>query len=152
MKLVWYTDGACSKNGQDDAKGGFGVVCIDEDTDTIIYQHAEFHENTTNNRMEMMAIIHALKTAYDNMFISSAPIIRSDSAYAINTFTSWMYNWQRNNWKRAGNKPVENLDLVQEFYMLQMRGYTCLLEKVTGHSGNKWNEYCDELATNKRKT
>lgn len=147
MKLVWYTDGACSGNGTNHASGGFGVVCIDEETDVMQYQYAERHQNTTNNRMEMMAIICALKAAYNNSNTTSTPIIRSDSAYAVNAFTSWMYSWQCNGWKRPGNKPVENLDLVQEFFNLQEQGYNCILEKVPGHRDNKWNNYADGLAT-----
>lgn len=151
MRPVWYTDGACSANGTDRAKGGFGVVCVDADTDELIYQYQEFHEGTTNNRMEMMAIIHAVKQAYANPFTRFIPLIRSDSLYAVNTFTSWMYSWQRNGWKRSGNKTPENLDLVQEYYLLQERGFIANLEHVKGHAGNKWNEYCDALATGKQK-
>lgn len=150
MKPVWYTDGACSKNGFTGATGGFGVVCVDEDTDTIIYQHQEFHPDTTNNRMEMKAILHALIQA-GILYLPGAPIIRSDSAYAVNTFTSWMYKWAANDWKRPGNKTPENLDLVKDFYYLQEAGATCVLEHIKGHAGNKWNEYVDDLATGRRK-
>lgn len=151
MRPVWYTDGSAKGNGSKNAKGGFGVVCIDEDTDTILYQHQEQHVGTTNNRMEMMAIIHAVVKAYELSLPTHDPVIRSDSAYAVNTFTSWMFLWERNGWTRAGNKPVENLDLVKQMYNLHQNNYTCLLEKVRGHSNNKWNNYCDELATFERK-
>lgn len=96
--------------------------------------------------MEMEAIIHAVKQAYAAHLYQNAPIIKSDSAYAVNTFTSWMYGWQRNGWKRSGNKPVENLDLVKEFYELQDAGQLCILQHIRGHMGNKWNEYVDKLA------
>lgn len=150
MKPVWYTDGACSKNGFTGATGGFGVVCVDEDTDTIIYQHQEFHPDTTNNRMEMKAILYALVQA-GVLHLPGAPIIRSDSAYAVNTFTSWMYNWARNGWLRSGNKQPENLDLVKHFYRLQQEGKVCVLQHVRGHSNIQWNEHCDMLATGKLK-
>lgn len=151
MKPVFYTDGSTRGNGTKTAEGGFGVVLVDEDTDTIIYQYQEFHIGTTNNRMEMMAIIHALKYAYETAFMTSIPTIKSDSAYAVNTFNSWMYSWERAGWKRPGNKTPENLDLVQEYYALQQQGYIVNLEHVKGHNGLKWNEWADALATGKQK-
>jgi len=151
VRPVWYTDGSTKGNGTKDAHGGFGVVCVDEDTQEILYQYQEFVEHTTNNRMEMEAIIHAVKQAYAAHLYQNAPIIKSDSAYAVNTFTSWMYGWQRNGWKRPRNQPVEHLDLVKEFYELQDAGQLCILQHIRGHMGNKWNEYCDALATGKVK-
>ena len=128
MKPIWYTDGACSKNGSSDATGGFGVVCIDEDTSAILYQYQEFHnENVTNNRMEMMAIIHAIKKAYENnpKFI---PTIISDSAYAVNSFTNWIYGWVRNGWTKANGEKLENLDLIKEYYeLVENQGYHVFL-------------------------
>ena len=151
MKPVWYTDGACSGNGTKHSSGGFGVVCVDEDTNTLLYQYQEFQADTTNNRMEMSAIIHALIQAYNQPFTQTAPIIKSDSAYAVNTFTSWMYNWARNGWQRSGNKTPENLDLVKQFYQLQQEGKVCVLQHIRGHNNIQWNECCDKLATGKLK-
>lgn len=150
MRPIWYTDGACSNNGSSNATGGFGVVCIDEDTGAILYQYQEFHnENVTNNRMEMMAIIHAIKKAYEDKpkFI---PTIISDSAYAVNSFYNWIYAWERNGWTKANGEKLENLDLIKEYYdLVENQGYCISLQKIKGHAGNYGNELCDKLATGK---
>lgn len=75
------------------------------------------------------------------------PTIFSDSRYAINTFTQWMWNWKDNGWRKVNGDTPENLDLVKQYDRLVSQGYRINLEKVRGHSGDKWNELADMLAT-----
>ena len=73
-------------------------------------------------------------------------VIYSDSAYAINTFTNWMFSWERNGWLKGDGKVPENLELVKSFFNLQ-KTYSIQLIKVQGHAGNEFNEIADKLAT-----
>ena len=93
--------------------------------------------------MEMTAIIWALEH-YGNV---SGTIVYSDSNYCVNTFNTWMWGWKNNGWKRPKNQPVENLDLVKQYDALIQRGNRIILQKVPGHSGIKYNEIADGLAT-----
>ena len=111
--MIIYTDGSCSSNGKTNSKGGFGVVILD-DSENLLNTYSEFEENTTNNRQEMKAILWAVIN-----YGKKGPLtIYSDSAYAINSFTKWIFNWKNNNWLKQDNKPPENLDLIQEYYHL----------------------------------
>lgn len=135
--ITCYVDGSCKGNP---GPGGFGVVVLEDEK--VINAFSMQEVQTTNNRMEMSAILWAL-AAYGDL----NPIVYSDSAYAVNTFNTWMWNWKSNGWKRPKNKPVENLDLVQKYDNLISKGYKIDLRKVTGHSGVQWNEVADALAT-----
>ncbi len=141
-----YVDGSCRGNP---GPGGYGVVVCEHNWGAppedykVLYAHQERCDKTTNNREEMKAIIYALK-----VYGPFEPTICSDSAYCVNTFTKWMDGWKRNGWRRAKNQPVENLDLVQEYDKLKQK-FHCDLIKVSGHSGNFWNELADQLATGK---
>lgn len=148
MSSVYYTDGSCKANGKDNASGGFGVVKIDKD-DNILWEYQSFKEPTTNNEMELMAILEALnhiKDTEDSNFLK--PIIYSDSAYAVNLINNWMYSWERNGWTRPKNQPVKNLEIIKQIRTL---AHLAEVRKVPGHSGIKWNEYVDFLATGKIK-
>lgn len=147
--MIYYTDGACSKNGSKDSSGGFGVVEVDKD-DNIIWQFQDTKSPTTNNEMELMAILTALhhisiETQNNDFF---KPIIYSDSAYCVNLINDWMYSWERNGWKRPKNQEVKNLKIIKSIYQL---AHLATIQKVPGHSGVKWNEYVDGLATGKIK-
>ncbi len=142
---VFYCDGACSNNGYKDSSGGYGVVEIKDNN--IIYQYQDFKAPTTNNEMELMAILHILqKLEKENEFETS--IIYSDSAYCVNIINTWMYGWERNNWMRPKNQEIKNLDIIKQIYNLK---HLAKVEKVKGHSNDTWNEYCDKLATGKLK-
>lgn len=142
MEKHFWVDGACSGNP---GPGGFGVCNLD---DGIFY--SEYEENTTNNRQELKAILYVMNIAKDNP--ENIYIIHSDSAYAINSITSWMDNWAKNGWVRSKNQPIENLDLMKEIYYLKMVLFNIKLEKVKGHSGELGNEVADALASrNKQK-
>lgn len=140
--MIIYTDGACSGNGSTTAVGGFGVIVLD-DNENILTTHCEQAQKTTNNRMELSAILWAM-IKYGKE--KPTPVVYSDSAYAVNTFTTWMYSWANRGWLKSDNKQPENLDLIKAFYILVQQGYMIDLRKCKGHVGNKWNEMADKLA------
>ena len=136
-KVTLYTDGACSGNP---GVGGWGAV--------LIYNGHEKHvsgaeDNTTNNRMEITAVIEGLK----NLKYDCEVDVYSDSAYVVNAFLQgWISDWQRSGWKKSDNKPVQNVDLWQVLYGLS-RKHNLHFIKVKGHADNKFNNICDKLAT-----
>lgn len=145
--MVIYTDGACSGNGKAQNNGGFGVIVIENDK--VINAYGKKSENTTNNREELKAILWAMlqygqKTQGEWDLI---PIVYSDSAYCVNTFNEWMFNWAKKGWIKSDKKIPENLDLIQAYYDWFNKGYKIDLRKVKGHAGNQWNELADKLAT-----
>ena len=140
--MIIYTDGACSGNGSAAAVGGFAAIVLDND-ENYITSHHEQVKNTTNNRMELSAILWAMiKYGKER----PAPTVYSDSAYCVNTLTSWMYGWAKRGWVKSDNKEPENLDLIKAFYNLTQQGYVIDLRKCHGHSGDHWNEQADKLA------
>lgn len=135
-KVTIYTDGACSGNP---GPGGYGIILMYKDIKKEISGGAE---NTTNNIMEMTAVIEALKQLKYNCEVE----IYSDSAYVINAFNNgWIYNWMKNDWKTANKEPVKNKELWQELYNLTKLHKVTFI-KVKGHSDNEFNNRCDELA------
>ena len=141
--MIIYTDGACSGNP---GPGGFGVVVLDDEN--LILTHSEKSDNTTNNREELKAILWAfLKYGVPAAADETPPTVYSDSAYCVNTLTSWMFSWEKKGWIKSDNKKPENLDLIIPFFEHWKRGYRIDLRKVKGHAGNKWNELADQLAT-----
>ena len=99
-----YTDGACSGNP---GKGGYGGILIYKNKEK---EYSGYNANTTNNRMEITAVIEGLKLLKESVDID----IYSDSAYTVNAFLEgWIDNWQANNWRTAGKKPVQNIELWQ---------------------------------------
>ena len=153
--MVIYTDGSCLGNGKSVNSGGFGVVVLDND-EKLLYNYSKRSENTTNNREELKAILYSFLNygvninnplyGFNNYDI---PIVYSDSNYCVQTFNEWMFNWARNGWTKSDHKQPENLDLIQAYYDWYQKGYRIDLRKVKGHSGNKWNEIADNLATGK---
>ena len=156
--MIIYTDGSCQGNGKSENTGGFGVVVLDND-ENLIYNYSKQTKNTTNNREELKAILYAMLRhgqkelqQWEVKRLEDLPIVYSDSAYAVNTLTNWMFNWERNGWKKADNKTPENLDLIQAYFSLYQDGYRIDLRKVKGHNNNKWNEMADQLATGQIKS
>lgn len=141
--MIIYTDGSCRSNPG--GPGGFAVIILD-DNENLITTHTEYCPKTTNNREELKAILWAFLKYGTQSFHSSIPIVYSDSAYCINTFTNWIFSWANNNWLKSDNKVPENLDLIQPFYKHWQNGYRIKFEKVKGHSNNKWNNLADKLA------
>lgn len=132
-----YTDGACSGNP---GMGGWGAVLLHGNKKKEISGGKDV---TTNNQMELTAVIEGLKALKKQCKVE----IYSDSAYVINAFEqNWIENWQKNNWKNSQKKDVLNKELWQELYSL-VNFHKVSFHKVKGHSGNFYNERCDELAT-----
>lgn len=131
-----YTDGACSGNP---GPGGWAAVLMYGSAKKEI---AGGEPRTTNNRMEMMAVIRALESLTQPCEVR----LHSDSAYVINCFKNrWYENWQRNGWKTASKQPVENRDLWERL-LQQVARHKVTWVKVKGHSNDVWNNRCDELA------
>ena len=100
------------------------------------------NKNTTNNIMEITAVIEALKCLKNECKAT----VYSDSAYVVNCFNQgWIYNWKKNNWKTSTKGPVKNKELWEELYTL-VKKYNVEFVKVKGHSDNELNNRCDELA------
>ena len=137
MKYIIYTDGACSGNP---GPGGWGAVILDEEENETNISGKE--KTTTNNRMELMAPIMALRKIKK----ASEIIIYTDSTYLKNGITSWMKKWEKNSWKSASKKPIKNKDLWVILNKLS-REQVVDWRWVKAHAGNKYNEIADKLAT-----
>lgn len=136
-KVTVYTDGACSGNP---GVGGWGAVLQYRGHEKQI---SSFEENTTNNRMELTAVIEALKCLTEQCEVD----VYSDSAYTVNAFANgWIYEWAQGGWVKADNKPLLNADLWKELYSLSQKHRLNFI-KVKGHSDNEYNNICDKLAT-----
>jgi len=136
-KVIIYTDGACSGNP---GPGGWGAVLMYNDNKKEI---SGYSENTTNNIMEITAVIEALKLLKFECEVE----IYSDSAYVVNAYKQkWIENWKKNNWRTSGKEPVKNKELWQELDSL-VNMHKVKFIKVKGHADNEWNNRCDELAT-----
>ena len=149
--MIFYTDGSCLGNGKANATGGYGIVGVDETTDKVAFVRSKRSADTTNNREELKAILyaffnHGVKLNDWNMDV---PIVYSDSNYCVQTFNDWMFTWERKGWIKSDKKVPENLDLIQAYFDWYQKGYRIDLRKVKGHSGQKWNELADGLATGK---
>jgi len=137
MEYIIYTDGACSGNP---GPGGWGAVILDQKKKQNNISGKE--KITTNNRMELMAPIMALKKIKFN----SKVIIYTDSTYVKNGITEWIKKWEKNGWKNANKKMVKNKDLWIELDNLNKKNKVTW-KWVKGHSTNKYNNLADELAT-----
>ena len=140
MKLKIYTDGACSGNP---GKGGWAAIILDDSNQSKI---SGSENNTTNNRMELMAPIMALKKIKKKSEIT----IFTDSKYVKDGITDWIKKWKLNSWKSSNKKPVKNKDLWIKL------DNSCLKHKITrkwvkAHAGNKYNNLADELAVSETK-
>ena len=137
-KILIYTDGACSGNP---GPGGWGTILIFKD---IKKEISGGNANTTNNIMEITAVLEGLKLLKHPCKVN----VYSDSAYVVNCFNQgWIYNWMKKGWKTANNEPVKNKELWQELYNLT-KIHDVTFNKVKGHSDNELNNRCDELARN----
>ena len=134
--ITIYTDGASVGNP---GPGGWGAIIIDDDDTVREIGGGETH--TTNNKMELTAVIRALKS-----ISTSEAVIYTDSEYVLKGITEWIHRWQQKNWKTAGRKPVLNQDLWQELLTLT-QDKKLNWKLVRGHSGIPLNERCDEIAT-----
>ena len=141
-KVTIYTDGACSGNP---GPGGWGSILMFGDIKKEISGAAK---DTTNNIMEITAVIEALKCLKEECEVE----VYSDSAYVVNAFNQgWIENWVKNNWRTASKDPVKNKELWQELIELTQKHKVTFI-KVKGHSDNEFNNRCDTLATGAIKT
>lgn len=146
--MTIYTDGSAHPNP---GPGGFGLVVLNNNQELIEIHQKLYDCEVTNNEMELKAIIYAARHFGKAMFDFEeyeVPIVYSDSAYCVNTLTNWMYGWEERGWLKADNKVPENLDLIKEYFELSKISKIDL-RKCAGHSGNKWNDLADALATNR---
>ena len=143
-----YIDGSARNNGRNNSKGGFGIVIFD-DNHNLIDAYCEQFDNVTNNQMELKAFLKTfelLNTKYKNQQAT----IYSDSAYCINILTSWIYFWNKNNWKTAKGETIKNLDIIlslYKYYTIDFFINQINFTKVDGHKGIIGNELSDALAT-----
>ena len=135
-KIIIYTDGACSGNP---GPGGWAAILIYNGKEKEI---SGGNKNTTNNIMEITAVIEGLKALKYPCEVE----LYSDIAYVVNTFTQgWIFNWMQKGWKTASGDSVKNKELWQELYSLT-KIHKVTFNKVKGHADNHYNNRCDELA------
>tara|TARA_R110002110_G_scaffold376568_2_gene586843 strand:+ start:355701 stop:356144 length:444 start_codon:yes stop_codon:yes gene_type:complete len=136
-RIVIYTDGACSGNP---GPGGWGAILRAGEHEKEL---SGGEDETTNNRMELMAAIAALEELK-----KPSPIdLFTDSTYVRDGIMKWIHNWKRNGWKTAAKKPVKNVDLWKRLE-LAMEPHDIEWHWVKGHNGHPDNERADELARN----
>jgi len=136
-KVTIYTDGACSGNP---GPGGWGAVLMYGDAKKEI---SGAEKDTTNNRMELLAAIMALRALKEPCQVE----LYSDSAYLCNAINeNWLEDWQLKGWRNANKKEVKNIDLWQELIELK-KVHKITFIKVKGHADNEYNNRCDTLAT-----
>ena len=133
--IKMYTDGACKGNP---GIGGWGVFIQGDNNQSDLYG---FDLKTTNNKMELKAVIEGLKIINPKTNVT----IITDSQYVKNGINQWIFNWKKNGWKTAAKKPVKNIDLWKELDYL-VGNHSVNWEWVKGHSGNPGNERADQLA------
>lgn len=143
MKVTIYTDG--SARGNPDGPGGYGTIL--HYTDSTGHLHTrEFsagYRKTTNNRMELMAVIAGLEALNRPCEVE----LYSDSQYVVNAFNQhWIDGWVKKGWKRGKNEPVKNVDLWKRLLAAKEKHWVTFIW-VKGHDGHPQNERCDALAT-----
>ena len=135
-KVTIFTDGACSGNP---GPGGYAAILKYKEQEKEICGALK---ETTNNRMELTAVIMALKTLKEPCEVE----VFSDSKYVVDAFKkSWINNWQKNGWKTSNKKPVLNVDLWNELLAL-LKVHDVAFFWVKGHNAHPENERCDSLA------
>ena len=143
MLVKIYTDGAA--RGNRDGPGGYGTVLeyVDPKGELHVKEMSQGYVKTTNNRMELMAVIAGLEALNRPCTVE----VYSDSQYVVNAFNQhWLDGWIKKNWKRGKNEPVKNVDLWKR--LLKAREpHDVKFHWVKGHDGHPQNERCDALAT-----
>jgi len=132
-----FTDGSCEGNP---GPGGWGFVWVEDDR---IVEEAHGHDpDTTNNRMELQALIEAFTRLPEDSELT----VYSDSQLCVNTVNEWAPGWARRGWKRKSG-PIANLELVRKLYSLHLSHANVALAWIRAHDGSRWNEYADALAS-----
>ncbi|MFV1960898.1 MAG: ribonuclease H [Acidimicrobiia bacterium] len=133
-----FTDGASEGNP---GPGGWGAVLVVDDQ--MVSQDYGSEGHTTNNRMELRAMIAGLQ-----MIPADSPVdVYTDSQLVVNIITEWAGGWKEKGWKKKSPGPIANLELVQEAYALAQARPKANIQWIKAHMGNRWNEYADALAT-----
>ena len=137
-KVDIYTDGACSGNP---GKGGWASILIYNGVEKEIFGASP---DTTNNRMELLAIIEGLRALKEPCEVD----LYSDSAYSLDAFNKgWIDEWQKNKWRTSSKQDVKNKDLWSAL-LIEVGKHKVNWIKVKGHADNEYNNRCDELARN----
>jgi ribonuclease HI len=135
-EVIIYTDGACSGNP---GKGGYAAILMYKCAEKIITGGEVL---TTNNRMELTAVIRALQALKERCRVK----LYSDSAYVVNAVNNgWIFEWKKKGWKTLGKDEVKNVDLWEELLSC-LNTQNVHFFKVKGHSDNEYNNRCDALA------
>ncbi len=134
--ITIFTDGAARGNP---GPGGWGAIVLDDDR---VVELGGREDHTTNNRMELMAVISALKSATTSHDMT----IYTDSAYVVNGITRWVKGWQKNDWKTSTKDDVVNRDLWEQL-ILGVEHKVIDWKLIKGHAGTPGNERCDVIAT-----
>mgnify|MGYP005764438021 FL=1 len=139
-KVILYTDGACSGNP---GPGGYAAILI---YNNIEKEVVGGQKDTTNNKMEMMAVIKGLEMLKESCEVE----VYSDSAYVVNSIEKgWIYSWRKNGWKKADKKEVKNIELWERL-LKQLEIHKVTFNKVKGHAQDELNNRCDKLAVEQR--
>ena len=141
--IVVTTDGSCSPNN---GNGSGGWAYVVRENGQVIGQESGRENKTTNNRMEFMAILQALRSFVEPTHIT----VRTDSQYAMKSVTVWAHGWKRRGWRTSEGESVKNRDLIEEI-LAEMDRHSVKMEWVRGHNGDRDNEKCDGLAAKARK-
>lgn len=152
MKIIAYTDGACSGNKRGACcPGGIGVVIlVDGDEAGSFGSH---FNNTTNNRMEMQAVVTAIEmihnyASYHKIKKSEIDLeIKTDSRYVCDNYTDYLQLWKKNNWRKSNGKPVLNVDLWKEIDGLIPEFKSFSFKWIKGHDVDEFNNKADKIAT-----
>lgn len=135
-KVYMYTDGACKGNP---GAGGYGCILVYGEREKVI---SGGEANTTNNRMELSAVIAGLEALKEPCEVE----IISDSKYVVSAINEgWLRSWIKNGWKKSDKKPVLNVELWQKYLEVSQK-HTLKFVWVRGHNGHEYNERCDALA------
>ena len=143
MKVKLYSDGAA--RGNPDGPGGYGTILTYLDTKGNLHEKelTAGYVKTTNNRMELMAVIAGLEALNRPCEVE----VYSDSKYVVDAFNQhWIDSWLKKGWKRGKNEPVKNVDLWQRLLKAKKQHQVTFIW-VKGHAGHDYNERCDRLAT-----
>jgi len=132
-----FSDGSCEGNP---GPGGWGFVWVEDDR--IVTQDSGTDGDTTNNRMELTALIAAYRALPADAEID----VYSDSQLCVKTVNEWAAGWEARGWKRKTG-PIANLELVKELYALANAHPQAKLQWIKAHDGSRWNEYADALAS-----
>lgn len=136
-KLDVFTDGGCSGNP---GPGGWAFVVIE--SGTVLSCSSGGEPDTTNNKMELTAVINAIKAC--NLIGSTDINVYTDSQYVKNGITQWISNWKKNGWKTSSKEPVKNKDLWEQLDCLE-NSNKIDWNWVKGHAGVEYNEMCDSM-------